>query len=642
MPLKSLDPNGILEKLDLDRPELSEARDQAKGGNQAAALEALLRHYREKFPQTTTGADLDDGTRDTADGIVNHIFQWGPYQAADYGPDMDWEWDPRGDIEWVASVYRFYWAGPLSASYARTGEEKYARAFVELATDWIAKHPLENHEKTHPVYAYWSGFAWLDIQTGIRATNLCSAFRVLVHSESFTPEFLGLLLASLYDHQVKTERLPMQAVHNKAVFEQRGFVNIAWTFPEFKEARAWLHLAVKRTEDNFLAQTTSDGVQKEWSGGYHFGVLRDAVEIMQRMESGGILMSAEYRERVRRMHEYAFAMATPDLGFPMFGDASRPPKETEDRSRWPLYQFLVEATELLDDPRYAARANLVREDLPEQKSYAFPEAGMYVLRNDWGPDQTYLAVHSSPPAISSHDQPDNGTFELYACGRWLLTDSGFYTYGHDPEGRAWHRRTTVHQTLTLDGEDSTEDPTLLLWQADPGLSVLSVLNNSYSGLSHRRTIWFVDGSFFVLVDEAIGKVPGELDLHFQLAAGGARIDVRKNLAHTGFEDSNVLVWAGPKAPVTTMDEEGWFAWKYGHRAPRKAFRYRHRGPAPASFLTVIVPYRGTQVPEVAASLPEGYEAGSSAIEVSVAAMETNWRLGCDLDAGTATVNRHPE
>src|SRR5690606_15450124 len=116
-------------------------------------------------------------------------------------------------------------------------------------------------------------------------------------------------------------------------------------------------------------QTTADGVQREWCGGYHLGVLRDAVEIMGRMQSSGIEVSDAYKERIRRMYDYVFAIATPDLGFPMFGDTSRSPAASPDRSRWPLHNVLVEATNLLDDKKYEARAKLIRDDLPEQTSY---------------------------------------------------------------------------------------------------------------------------------------------------------------------------------------------------------------------------------------------------------------------------------
>jgi len=262
------------------------------------------------------------------------------------------EGGPRaGDIEWVAAVYRFHWAEPLAEAYAATRDDKYARAFVELTTDWIRKHPLEDWTRTHPVYTTWRGFAWLDLQTGIRATRICSAFKTLVHSEAVTPEFLGVLLASLYDHQVKTRTIPMGMVHNKAIFEQRGFMNVAATFPEFRESRSWIALGLERARENLLAQVTADGMQREWCGGYHLAVLRDAVEIMDRAEAAGLPVPDEYRRRVRAMYECIFAVATPDLGFPMFGDTARPRIDTRDRSRWPLYTVLLQAGRLLGDPK---------------------------------------------------------------------------------------------------------------------------------------------------------------------------------------------------------------------------------------------------------------------------------------------------
>lgn len=628
--LRSLSPERVLETLDLGKPGLEAVRSKAEGGDRIGALAALLVHYREKYPLGEVAEGSAAAEFKVADRIVDHIFQWGPYEPADYGAEIDWEWDPRGDIEWVAAIYRFYWAPPLAEAFRATRDEKYARAFVELASDWIAKHPLEKRKKTHPVYTRWRGFAWLDIQTGIRADNLAKVFPVLVHGDAFTPEFLGILLASLYDHQVKTEKLPMGVVHNKAVFEQRGFVNVASTFPEFRDSRRWMELALERTRENFLAQTTPDGVQREWSFGYNVAVLRDAVDIMERAKSMGVPASEDYRERVRRMYDYLFAIATPELAGPMFGDASRSIDVGPDRTRWQLHRTLVEATKLLGDSKYAARANLDRSNLPKETSYAFTDAGMYVLRDDWGPEQVYFALHCSPRGISGHDQQDNGTFELYAYGRWLMPDTGYYTYGHDPKGRAWHRQTGVHQTLTLAGKNTQVAGRELLWHASPEVDVAVVENRSYEGLTHRRTVWFVDKKFFVLLDEAIGTAPGTLELHFQLAPGDARINTQEHWAATAFDDANVLVWSDAQAPVAMEEEEGWFAWSYGHRKQRKAFCYRHKQSAPAAFLTLVVPYRGAERPDVAAALPEAFEVGADRVELLVKVAGRARQIGRDL------------
>jgi len=633
--LRSLDSQDILSKLDLSKPGLEQAHQAKLSGDRTAALAELLKFYRGRYPLAAPSPKADPSRYTTANRVVDHIFQWGPYEAADYGQEIDWEWDPRGDIEWVAAVYRFYWARPLADAYRATRDEKYVRAFVELTTDWIAKHSLEKRDRRHPVYTSWRGFPWLDIQTGIRADVICKAFPVLVHGESFTPEFLGVLLASLYDHQVKTEKLPMGVIHNKAIFEQRGFINVAYTFPEFAESRRWMELALERTRENFLAQTTSDGVQREWSFGYNMGVLRDAVDIMRRMDASGVPIPEDYRDRVRKMYDYVFAIATPELAGPMFGDASRSATASKHRTRLSLYSTLVEATELLDDPKYAARAKLAVEDLPEQTSWSFPEAGMYVLRDRWGPEQIYFALHCSPKGISSHDQADNGTFELCAYGQWLMPDTGFYTYGHDPEGRRWHRQTSVHQTLTLDGKQSTIAGKHLLWKSTAQGDVVCVENASYEGLNHRRTIWFVDRAFFVLLDEAIGDASGTLDLHFQFAPGDVDMDTAKHRAVTRLPSANVLVWSDANAPIAMEEEEGWYAWKYGHRKPRKAFRFRHSRSAPTAFLTVLYPFRGTQPPEVTARLSDTFQVGAERVECQVQVDERTWKIGRDLSTGDA-------
>lgn len=635
MPLTSFDPDRILEKLDLTAAGLEAVKQAADAGDRMGALSALRDYYRAKFPLVEAG---EEGDHSEADKICRRIIQWGPYDEAQYGDDFDWEWDPPGDIEWVCVVYRFYWAAPLVNAYASSRDEKYAQAFVDLASDWISKHPLEKHTRTHPVYKWWKGFAWLDLQTGIRATNICAAFRGLIQSEAFTPEFLGVLLATVYDHQTKTTLIPMGLIHNKAVFEQRGFINVAYTFSEFREARDWMELGLARVEENILAQTTSDGVQREWSFGYHQGVLRDAVEILSRLEVFDIQASPEFLERVRRMYDYIFWIASPDLTPPMFGDGSRPLVTSDVRSTWPLYGELMDASKLFGDPKYAARANLKRNELPERKSRAFTEAGFYVMRNDWGPDQIHMALHCSPPAISSHDQPDNGTFELYAYGRWLMNDTGFYTYGRDKEARAWHRQTSVHQTLTLDGRDIADDARELMWVSEgEDTDVLVVENGSYPGLIHRRSVWFVDRRFFVLLDEAIGIAPGQLDLHFQLAPGDVTFDSAENRAFTLFDNANVLVQAAAGSPASMIEETGWFAWEYGHRTPRKAFRFALEGHAPAAFGAVIFPYRGTGTPAVSAELPAELRAGDDRVEMTVIASGETWRVGRDLALGEGWV-----
>jgi heparan-sulfate lyase len=431
----------------------------------------------------------------------------------------------------------------------------------------------------------------------------------------------------------------MGMVHNKAIFEQRGVLNVCQTFPEFKQTQEWARLALQRNSENLLAQTTTDGVQREWCLSYHNAVLRDAIDVILKAEDLGLKIPADYRERVRRMYDYVFAVTTPDLADPMFGDTARPRVESDDRRTWPRFNVLVEGSTIFDDPKYAARAKLQGDRLPKQVSYAFKEAGSYVMRSDWGPDAIYFALHCAPPPLSGHDQKDNATFELYAYGRWLITDTGYYTYGGDKEARNWHRQTQVHQTLTVDRKDIRTDGKLLLWQSKPHHDVLVVENPSYDSLMHRRSVWFVDREFFVILDEAIGQRAGTVRLHFQPATGPGKLDAETRSFATRFSDTNVLIKAAYPENIEIIQEDGWHAWNYGKREPRKTLTLVHPDAAPAAFVTVIVPYRGQQAPDVTTVLDPPFETGGDEVRLRVEMDGKSWQLSRNAATGSAAVSQ---
>lgn len=605
--LVSLKPSDLFSVLDLDLPELSAVRNALERKGHNAALAALLRYYRARYPEASgvSGSQSEENPGDPvsrADDLGRHIFQWGPYPPAAYGDNIDWAADPAKDIEWVAAIYRFFWANDLADAYLATGNERYAKIFIDLTADWIRKHPLEKTvDIVHPVYG-WNGYPWLDLQTGIRAANLCNCFRVFVHSTSFTPGFLGVLLASLYDHEVKTEKMPMGKVHNKAIFEQRGFINVIHTFPEFRDKKRWLDISAAITCENLLAQTTTDGVQREWCGGYHSEVYHDALEIETLAADLGFKMPAYYHDRVKGMADYVFCISTPDLGFPMFGDTSRGKVTSDDRKSWELYKLLKDAGKKYSDPKFVALADLNTGSLPANGSFGFSDAGFYAMRNNWTPGQVYMALHCSPPSINPwHDQPDNGTFELYAYGRWLMPDTGFYTYGHDADARAWHRQTRVHATMTLNGKDTNVIGRQLLWRSHEDQDVLSVENQSYEVFLHRRTVWFAGKTgnmpFFVILDEANGDSEGDLAIHFPLAPGPVKVDNGNNRITTGFNDVNLLIQISGKHQVSLVKDDGWYSWEYGRREARTAVSAVYKGKAPFVFVSLLVPYRGEKVPE---------------------------------------------
>ena len=91
----------------------------------------------------------------------------------------------------------------------------------------------------------------------------------------------------------------------------------------------------------------------------------------------------------------------------------------------------------------------------------FGDAGYYVMRNGWEPSSTVMIFSNNKSNdIStdlerwSHNQPDNGTFELYINKRNFFPDSGVYSYEYNTntdsgKARLWFRNSENHNTLTL-------------------------------------------------------------------------------------------------------------------------------------------------------------------------------------------------
>jgi heparan-sulfate lyase len=289
------------------------------------------------------------------------------------------------------------------------------------------------------------------------------------------------------------------------------------------------------------------------------------------------------------MCEIPMKIGMPDGTNAQFGDAwAGSPGQHHDRflswsSMFDRQDFLYLATDGQEGVQPVATA------------FALPESGIYSMRSGWNRDAICLVLKCGPDG-GGHCQPDNGTFELYAGGRNLMPDAGSYIYSGDPENRAWFRQTKIHQTLTLNGGNTGYAPKLLDWSVSDTLDILVVENAGYEDLTHQRAVFFVDKSYFIIVDDAYGKATGEVDLHFQLAPGTAIFDSGQKTVRTGFREGwNVLVQSSDQQGLALEEEKGQVSFLYTKKQPRPAFKYRIQKESEGEhirFITLVAPYAG--------------------------------------------------
>ena len=615
----------LLSRLDLGRAGMEEVKS-AKSIDEALA--ALLKYYRgrtdvkhelDRFSKAEMLGDFaTEKDIKIAEDALEHVFVGQPaYPSYFCGDDIDWSLRPVPDNEWVWQLNRMSFWQAMGKAYWHTGDSKYAEEWCNQIVDWVKKNPRDE------AHAY----AWRSIEAGIRGNGWTRLFQYFLDDPSFTPEVLAYFLNSLYDH-ASFLMTRYSSGSNWALMEAEGMAFIAITFPEFKDAESWREEAFRRLNEQIQAQVYSDGHQRELAMGYHVGSIRWFMRTYELASINGLQdkFPDAYLGTIEKMCEVPMKLGFPDGSTTQFGDSwSGKPGQYDDH-------FADWATLFdRDDFEYLATQGQSGTP-PDETAFAYPESGLYSMRSGWGKEDICLVLKCGPDG-GGHCQPDNGTFEIYAGGRHLMPDAGSYIYSGDPVNRAWFRQTKVHQTLTLNGENSVYAPRLLKWQTGNDLDILVVENESYQELTHRRAVLFVDKEYFVIIDDAYGAGTGEVDIHFQLAPGDAVFDNKQFSVSSDFEEGwNVLVKTQKQKNLVLEEEEGQVSFEYTKKEPRPAFRYglAKDDETGVRFVSVVYPYKGVR-PKVKLKYMSDLGTNTSEVNIQVSINGNKRRIRYQID-----------
>lgn len=601
----------LISRINLDTKGLEIVKMQRENPEKAAS--ELLKYFRTRTnvnhfidrKERTKSLNNFASKRDLAlaDSAIKHIFigqsAYPPYFC---GTDINWGTSPVPDNEWVWQLNRMSFWEDLAKAYWHTGDEKYAREWCFQLCDWVRKNPNDELHK----------YAWRSIETGIRGHNWTGLFNYFLDSESFTPITLITFLNSCFDHAAYLMTV-YRTKSNWGLMEAEGMAFISLTFPEFKDAEKWKTEAFRRLNNEINLQVYGDGHQRELALGYHLGCINWFLRTYElaKLNHKEQAFPVSYLQTIEKMCEVPMKLCLPDGTHGQFGD------DWEGSPGQHRGQFL-EWSKKFNRQDFLFLATDGKEGtVPAEKDFALPESGFYAMRSNWNKSAICMVLKCGPDG-GGHCQPDNGTFVLYAGGRNLMPDGGSYIYSGNPEGRNWFRQSKVHQTLTLNGGNTRYAPKLLFWKPESDMVVLVTENQSYQDLTHRRAVFFVDNRYFIIIDEAIGKATGDVDLHFQLAPGAAISDAKKLEFRTDFKEGwNVLVKTLSPNGVNLEKEDGQVSFRYTKKEPRPAFRYGvKKGVEPVRFITIVAPYF-KKVPDVKVRVLKDTGIGSGELRLEI-------------------------
>ena len=609
----------VFSLLNLNYPGLEQVKALHASGKDSEAASALLEYYKQRKGIRTPDVDLkrlkiSQEEQKWADEALEHTFfaHKGYQPSFNYGQDINWKYWPVQDNELRWQLHRHKWFTPMGKAYRLSGDEKYAKEWAFQYMDWIKKNPLvkinkddyEMKGKAAEGEAENARFAWRPLEVSHRLQDQISQFQLFITSPSFTPEFLTEFLLNYHKHAVHIlQNYSDQGNH--LLFEAQRIMYAGVFFPEFKEAAAWRKSGIDILNREIGVQVYEDGGQFELDPHYHLAAINIFCKALYLADMNGFRneFPQKYMDTVENMIMFYLNICFPDYTNPCFSDAKLAKKKEMIKNYKEWHKLYPENQTI----QYFATEGK-QGALPAYLSKGFLKSGFFVFRNSWGTDAVQMVVKAGPKAFW-HCQPDNGTFELWFNGKNLFPDSGSYVYAGDEEvmkWRNWFRQTRVHNTLTLNDEtlETTESVTRL-WQPEGKEQILVTENQGYKNLKHRRSVFFVDNTYFVIVDEAVGTAKGMINLHYQMPRGKIANSREDMTFVTEFEPgSNMkLQCFGPEG-MSMKKEEGWQSTDYRKKMKRMnvSFNARKSDETPVRYITVIYPVKNTQdAPKISAA-----------------------------------------
>jgi uncharacterized heparinase superfamily protein len=355
----------------------------------------------------------------------------------------------------------------------------------------------------------------------------------------------------------------------------------AGSYFEGHEAETWLRRGVRLIEGQVDEQILADGGHFERSPMYHAIVLEDFLDLVNLAKVfGGNGGSAELgrlgallAEPIRRMLSWLRFLTHPDGGIAFFNDAA-----------------LGVAPEPGELESYASRLGVAAEgQLQPAIERCRSGAGEAVLLTASGyarlhnPSLTILTdvAPLGPDSLPGHAHADTLSFELSLHGARLLVNSGTGTYTEGAD-RSRDRATASHNTLMVDGEDSSE-----VWAsfrvarrarvlsadlvADGADLVVSGVHDGYrrlgGGVVHRRE-WRLSEHQLEVHDSVEGEGSHVVDVFFHLHPRW-RVEAQGEGFMLLLRDDAVRSWLQLDGKLSQRIEESVFHVGFGDSRPGK-------------------------------------------------------------------------
>jgi hypothetical protein len=560
-----------------------------------------------------------------AERLEHGCFDLLGYKELFFGEPVDWHLDPVsrrraplvhwsrinpldvslvGDHKVVWELNRHQHLVTLSRAWLATRDDRHAKLVARHLNEWMDANPPK------------LGVNWTSsLELAYRAIAWLWSLRILAVTRQLPAFTLARALGYLWLHgtHIEAHLSTYFSPNTHLTGEALGLLYIGSLVPDFPDAHRWRRKGWRILMSELDRQVLPDGTYFERATYYHrytTDIYTHAFLLGRAHGATGEELSRLQAVLTRLMEHLAF-LTRPDGTTPLIGDDDgghlwfpdhmRP---TDFRSTLSTGAALLQRADLAFVAGRPAEETLwllgedgaealgrIQPEPPRATSRDFPLGGVYVLRDEWGPEASVMVIDAGPHGVMNcgHAHADALSFDLTVCGRAVIVDPGTFTYSSAAERDAF-RSTLAHNTVSVAGRSSSDPGTPFRWNrvvdarcrrriTTPEFDYLDAEHGGYAAIgapgSHRREILYAKGVWWCIRD-GIGVPAGhEVVSSLQLAPGLAA-ELVADGAVIRTEDGEPLlhlyVWTMEATqPLVLSLSPGWVSDAYGRRRPAQRF-----------------------------------------------------------------------
>lgn len=383
-----------------------------------------------------------------------------------------------GDVKYVWELNRLQFLQPLAALSAINSDDELAEYCISELESWIDSNP--------PFY----GVSWASgIELSCRLVSILFV-TTLVDSSKFTTELKHKIRSTLAAHGYWLNRYPSRfsSANNHLIAEATGLFLLGVLCPWLPQSKRWLEYGKRTLIEEVDKQILQDGVGAEQSPTYLAFTLEWFLLFATVAKTHEITLPEKVWSQIQIAGEYLRWVTDCSGNQPRIGD--------DDEGR--VVYFCGDSSMYVCSVMAGISALLKQEALspPVVKptllhtvcgiessskrelrgSKCFPNGGYSILHGQIDKTKYMLAMDHGPLgylSIAAHGHADALSLWLHINGTPVIVDAGTYLYHAGGKWRKHMRGTPAHNTLSIDGNDSSKISGPFNWSSKANSSLIS-------------------------------------------------------------------------------------------------------------------------------------------------------------------------